>query len=63
MIEFTDDELQMICRALSYYHDGWGNTLRESNCGDYEWDLLLDYDKLSIKISDHLIQKSLFCTD
>lgn len=63
MIEFTDDELNKLDYALAYYIDERSVELSHNNSRDVDWDRLLDYQKLSRKIVDYVIEQSQSCTD
>ena len=62
-MHFTDDELNKIDYALALYIDTRSQELSEQNSRDEDWDRLLDYQTLSHKIVDYIIERSRSYTD
>ena len=63
MMHFTDDELNKIDYALAYYIDERSKELSSQNSRDIDWDRLSDYQSLSQKIVDYIIERSQSCID
>ena len=63
MMHFSDDELNKIDYALAFYIDQRSKELSEQNSRDVDWDRLSDYQSLSHKIVDYIIERSTLCTD
>ena len=62
-MHFTDDELNKIDYALAYYIDERSKELSSQNSRDVDWDRLSDYQSLSQKLVDYIIERSQSCTD
>ena len=63
MMHFSDDELNKIDYALALYIDTRGKELSQQNSRDEDWTRLDEYEMLSRKIVDYIIERSQFCTD
>jgi hypothetical protein len=62
-MHFTDDELSKIDCALTGYIDTRSKELSQQNSRDEDWNKLLDYQTISRKISDYIIEQSQSCID
>jgi len=63
MTHFTNNELNNIKHALSYYIDQRTDELSQQNSRDEDWDRLSDYQSLNHKIINYIIEMSQPCID
>ena len=63
MMHFTDDELNKLDYALACYIDNRENELSSQNSRDEDWTRLDEYQSLSRKLVDYIIERSQSCID
>ena len=62
-MHLTDDELNKIDYALALYIDQRSKELSSQNSRDEDWTRLDEYQVLSRKLVDYIIERSQSCTD